>query len=354
MFSTPENNFIQSESLNRTIRRIRIEVKKLEASKIDKIILIAHTGEKMPDGTDIYGEFAKIGGIDAILGGHDHREVDRWETTERGEPVKIVATGKSDSNQFKGNLNIFGILKLYFDDDGVLEPEKCKNSFKEAAKYKYSSTTSTLPVLRKLKSPINCNDPQREENKVASIVADSNLWYVNTHTEGTKADFAFVNSGNIRANFDTQSITEENVAEVVPFTTQTLIKTKLMKKLIIDTLTNCAKSCKNTKASPGLMQVSGLKYNVDKDFNVSNVRIVDSNGIIKCRLDNVPDEQEFTCVYDTFLATGPEGLTSLKKDINQDEIETFPEATRQKALFDYLKDSPDLYDYTIKRIFFID
>lgn len=96
------------------------------------------------------------------------------------------------------------------------------------------------------------------------------MWYVNTHTTGEKADFAFVNPGTIRSNFETQSITEENVAEVVPFTTQTLIKTKLTKKQIIETLTTSAKSCKNTKASPGLMQVSGLRYNVDKDFNVSN------------------------------------------------------------------------------------
>ncbi len=353
MFSTPENSFIHTESLKRSIRRVRVEVKKLEESKIDKIILIAHTGEKLPDGTDIYGEFAKIGGIDAILGGHDHREVDRWEKTERGEPVKIVATGKSDTNQFKGNLNMFGILKLYFDDYGILEPEKCKNKFKETSKYKSPVNESGLPILARLKSPVSCDNPLREENKVADIVADSNLWYVNTHTTGEKADFAFVNPGTIRSNFETQSITEENVAEVVPFTTQTLIKTKLTKKQIIEALTTSAKSCKNTKASPGLMQVSGLRYNVDKDFNVSNVRIVDQNGKIRLRLDNVPDTKEFTCVYDTFLASGPEGLDSLKKDIESASVETFPEATRQKALYDYFKENKELYDYTMKRIFFI-
>ena len=354
MFSTPENSFIHAESLNRTIRRVRVEVGKLEKSKIDKIILIAHTGEKMPDGTNIYGELAKIGGIDAILGWHDHREVDRWETTERGEPVRIVATGKSDSNQFKGNLNMFGILQMYFDDNGILEPQKCKNKFKETSKYKSSVDESGMPILTKLKSPVICDTPLREENKVANIVADSNLWYVNSKTTGEKADFAFVNSGTIRSNFDTPSITEENVAEVVPFTTQTLIKTRLTKKQIIEALTTSAKSCKNTKASPGLMQVSGLRYNVDKDFNVSDVRIVDKKGKIKCRLDNIPETREFNCVYDTFLATGPEGLESLKKDLSKDDVETFPEATRQKALYDYFKENKTQYDYTMKRIFFID
>lgn len=354
MFLTPENNFIQAETLEKTILSIREEVKKLEEEGINKIMLIAHTGEKTAEGIDIYKELAKIGGIDVILGGHDHKQVDRWELTEREEPVKIVSTGRNGNNKFKGNLNMFGILRLYFDDNGILDPALSENRFEDTAKYKNPDTKNcNIPVLGKLRHPVICDNPLREENKVANIVADSNLWYVNAHTTGEKADFAIVNPGTIRGNFETNSITEEIVAEVVPFTTQTLIKTKLTKKQIIDALTIGAKSCKTSKASPGLLQVSGLRYNIDKDYNVSNVKIVNPDGSVKYDLNFEDDNKEFTCVYDTFLATGPEDLISLKKDIENGGAEVFAEATRQLALCEYFKENENILNYGKPRILMV-
>ncbi len=101
-FINDSNDFIKIEPVQKTVDLVKQEVEKLEKQGVDKIFLLAHTGK------EYYEMFAKIGGIDVIIGGHDHTEVDSWATSDRNEPVKIAATGGSDKVRFDGNLNVFG------------------------------------------------------------------------------------------------------------------------------------------------------------------------------------------------------------------------------------------------------
>ncbi len=76
-------------SIDETEDSVRAEVRALEGQGIDKILLLAHTGNSSQDGVMYYERFANIGGVDVIVGGHDHLEFDRWLTSERGEPVSL-------------------------------------------------------------------------------------------------------------------------------------------------------------------------------------------------------------------------------------------------------------------------
>lgn len=364
LYGKKDIDFINVLQLNETKKNIKKEVAKLEQAGVNKIFLAAHTGEtskgssKKNNGEDYekyYDEFSKIGGIDVIIGGHDHKHINKWATTERGEPVRIVSTGAGADYLFKENLNVVGLMSNTFDEDGVLIKEASNCEIKTIDGIQVDADDNNLPVIHSLDKPLNHLDSIKllkkgHHGEIGNMVADSNLWYVNKHTKGDKADFAFVNPGNIRANLDKTKITAEDVQSVVPFVTSTLIKTQLSKEQIINTLNWCAHSTLTDRVVPGVMQVSGMEYTIHPDLTVSDVHILNEDGSIKYNLDDYNDEDLFTGVYDTFLATGCDGLDDLVKDCeNDNSVEVF-DATRERALLEYLTQNDKLMDYTQIRI----
>ena len=347
-FINKKTDFIKTSPLSQTIEEIKKEIAILKKQGINKIFLLAHTGETNTEGYNYYEAFAKIRDIDVIIGGHDHREVDKWAISETGEPVKIIATGKSEHREFGENLDVIGKLNLEFDDNGVLIKENSKTTF--VTLKENETEESTLNTIRKIKTPLKKADVLREHSEIGNLVADSNLWYVNNHTTGEKADFAFVNAGTIRANFDNTNITIEDIQSVLPFTTSTLLKTTLTKKQILETLAWCALSTSFTKVAPGLMQVSNMKYTINPDLSISNVHILNDDGSIKYNLDDYDDDKKFVAVYDIFLATGVAGLKELTKDCeNAPDVELFG-ISRQKAMEEYLSKTEKLANYQEERI----
>jgi len=351
LFKNKNNNFIKAKPLNETIEGVKQEVAKLEKRGINKIFLLAHTGEKADDGTNYYKTFAGIGGIDVVIGGHDHIEVNDWEQSDRGEPVKIVATGRSNEHDFGENLDYIGQLNLEFDDKGILVQNKCKNNFKNISKSEeIQQDNIDLTPVSHVSKPVMKGNPLIGHSEIGNLVADSNLWYVNKHTTGEKADFAFVNAGTMRGNIDSTSVTMNDIENIVPFTSPNLIKTPLSKKNIIGILNWCALSSTFPKISPGMMQVSGMEYTVQPDLTVSDVHILNKDGSVKYNLDEYDDDDKFNAVYDTFLATAPAGMKDLEKDCENDKNIEFFDANRQSALYDYLTQCADRYDYEKVRI----
>lgn len=145
------NKGIKTEDLERTIQTVTDEVNKFEKQGINKIFILAHTGEfsghSQFDRHDIdyYKKLSEISGVDVIIGGHDHRQTDRWETTKRGEPVKIVSTGWAKDKSFGADLDSFGEMLLVFDKNGVLQKDKCKNEFVETNKFAKTDFVEQFP-----------------------------------------------------------------------------------------------------------------------------------------------------------------------------------------------------------------
>ena len=347
-FKNEKTDFITTAPLSQTIEEIKKEVANLREQGINMIFLLAHTGERGKEGENYYEEFAKIGGIDVVIGGHDHREVDKWAISEDGEPVKIIATGKNPQRKFGENLDVIGKLNLDFDDNGVLIRENSTTSFVNLKEDEIPQ--SLLETVREIESPLVKADTLRGHSEIGNLVADSNLWYVNENTKGEKADFAIVNPGTIRANLDNPNVTIADIQSVLPFISNTLIKTTLTKKQILETLEWGALSTSFPKVSPGIMQVSNMEYTINPDLTVSNVHILNEDGTVKYNLDNYDDDKKFTAVYDTFLATGVAGLTALTKVCeNNPDVEHFG-IPRQNALIEYLSKSKNLMDYKKVRI----
>lgn len=357
LFITADNNCIDVDNYETTLQSVKQETENLEEQGIDKIFLLAHTGKTGSENEQYYRDFARLGGIDVILGGHDHKEINTWETSERNEPVLIAATGRGANNPFGENLDTIGIAELDFDEKGVLKPKKCSTVFKKTNEFKNkdwsyildSDKNNASQTVAELNFPIVGHNNMIGENKTASLIADSNLWYANTHSlTSKKADFAFVNSGTVRADFDNTNVTLENIQKASPFP-QTLIKTQLTKRQIFNTLNHAAASCALEKVMPGVMQVSGLSYVICKDLKVKDVYLTDNKGNkLEC-LDDAPDDKKYTVVYDDFLMQGIAGFNDLKKDRDSDEIEYF-NANRAEALREYLEKNKDIWNLSFERI----
>lgn len=346
-FVAPFNDFAKVKNFDDTVKSVKNEIKHLEKQGVNKIFLLAHTGKESKDGIEFYKQLAKIGGIDVIIGGHDHKEYDSWFTSDRGEPVKIVSVGKADDKDIIGeDLDSFGTLKTVFDNNGVLVPDKCVNSVEITQSYPKSK--SILEMEEKLLHThkiVTCSDKElssknriTEENPVGSLAADAVLYVVNKETKGQKAQIAFVNSGTVRGGLPEGDITVGDVKQALPFTSSTIIKTNLTKEQIINTLNWCAESTTLPKVAPGVMQVGGMRYTIGPDNKVKDVYLVNKDGSFGEKLDNQPSDKEYTVAYDIFLLTGVAGLSELKKEPNNANIEYYPHS-RQDAVIEYFNDN---------------
>lgn len=344
-FLTPVNNFIKVANLDDTVNAVRNEVRTLEQQGIDKIVLLAHTGKASKNGEEYYQRLADVGGVDVIVGGHDHLEFDRWLISKRGEPVKVISVGKADGKDIVGeDLDSFGVLQAYFDKNGILVPERCINEVELTRNYPISSEVVNLEerhlqthkIISSSAKELSSQNRMIEENPVGSLAADAMLWIVNKETKGEKAQIAFVNSGTVRGIIPKGDVTIGDVRQALPFVSSTLIKTKLSKKQIIDTLNWGAESTTLPKIAPGVMQVGGMRYTIGKDNKVKDVYLLAKDGSLGERIDIQPDTKEYTVVYDNFLMTGVAGLKDLKKDPSTAGIEYYPYC-RQDAIIEYLK-----------------
>lgn len=342
---TSFNDFVKVANLDDTINAVRGEVQVLERQGIDKVMLLAHTGRTSMDGEKYYERLANIGGVDIIVGGHDHLEFDRWLVSERGEPVKVVSVGKAQGKDIVGeDLDSFGVLQAFFDKNGVLIPERCRNEVERTQNYPSSVKVAkmeekylqTSKIISSSVSELSCKNRLAEENPVGSLAADASLWIVNKETRGEKAQISFVNSGTVRGILPKGSITMGDLRQALPYVSERIIKTKLNKRQIIDTLNWCAESTTLPKVAPGVMQVGGMRYTIGKDNKVKDVYLLAKDGSLGERIDIQPDDKEYTVVYDDYLMTGVAGLIDLKKDPKALEIEYYP-YSRQSAVIEYLK-----------------
>ncbi len=346
VFKGDFNDYLNVQSLDKTIQSVRKEVKKLEKKGINKIFLLAHTGKVSKEGVEYYQKLSEIGGIDIIFGGHDHKEFDLWYSSERGEPVKVVSAGQAEDKQIAGeDLDSFGILNAVFDDDGVLVPQKCKNEIYLTETFPPSKEVADLEeqylksntVISRVDQDLTCPNRMTQENPLADLTADAMLWVVNKEKSSKPAEIALINAGTLRGDLQQGEITVGMIRQALPFANR-LVKTELTKQQIIEALNWSAKSTTFVKIAPGIMQVGGLKYSVDENHKVKNVCLIDKNGTILERLDKQPDDKKYMVVYDEFLMSGGVGLSSLKKDATKDKVALY-DYSRQEALIEYLKEN---------------
>lgn len=89
-----------------------------------------------------------------------------------------------------------------------------------------------------------------------------------------------------------------------------------------------------------------MTYTVKPDSTISDVKILDDEGNVRFNLDDMDDDATFTCVYDSFLASGPNLLGCLKSDNAEDF-----NITRAEAMEEYLTSGAKIPDFATDRIY---
>ncbi len=311
-----------------TLLELQQEVNILREQGLNKIFLLSHAGNAFEK------EIAqKVSGIDVIIGGHSHhlvKDVKQGENlfySPAGEPVIITQAGRDGNN--------FGILNLEFNDKGQVT--YVQNNVLETNSYSPDATMSkTIDSLMGVSPQIGVLQhvdeiPQNcllSENPWANFVADA-------ITKNLDADVALINSGNFRGSVALGPVTERDITSIFPFSNK-LYKVKINEEDLVDAIKLCAKSMTNKNSKPGLMQVSGLSYSVDKQGNLLDLYFVDKQGQKRPININDPDDDKYyTAVYDEFLFNGGDDLEMLKRD--DDEVIHAYDFDKDKVTIDYIK-----------------
>ena len=299
---------IEPISINETIKRIQAEVDKLKQQGVNKIILLSHSG---------YGYDKKIAketdGIDVILGGHSHNLLEGIEdgknlfTSKSGEPVVITQAGRDGKN--------FGILNLEFDKNGIIKKVQnnvgttrrfCRNAAAKGIFEQILGKPEIVGIINTAPPPLK-ND-LIDPSPLANFALDA-------IREKTGAEIAMVVAANIRGYLEKGKADTTTISEISPFKNK-LRNIYYTEKEIVDALKATAKSVNNRSNKPGIMHVSGLRYEISKNSGqIYHLRFVDKEGNEHpIDVNNPRTDKKYLVAINDFYAAGNDDLFMLNKE----------------------------------------
>lgn len=288
---------IKIDNLETTIKKVQDEVNNLKSQGINKIILLSHSGLK---NDRILAQ--KTEGIDIIIGGHSHdmmkdvKEDMNLFKSKSGEPVVITQAGKDGEN--------VGVLNVEWTQDGVLS--KVQNSVINTRKFNRTlpmrSAVESIIGKPELLGSVKYADPEPANRLTSSnphgcLVADAMRKELGT-------DISILNSGNLRGHFDVGKIDSRLINDISPFDNKMLIAS-VSEKDLVNAVKVGGKSLLSHNSKPGILIVSGLRYELNDKGELKKLSFVDKDGSERAIDINNPDpNRKFTCAMDDFMATG--------------------------------------------------
>lgn len=313
-------------SKEESIKAVQNETDKLKKDGINKIIVLSHCGLEFDKSLA-----QNTSGVDVILGAHTHELIkdikhnENLFTSQTGEPVIITQAGK-DGEQF-------GILKLEFDENGIIQ--KAQNTVQKSNQFKRN------PILERIFDGIIGKATEVGYVEKSLPAPEHRLVDPNPHAylimdacrEEFGTDIAIINAGNIRGHFDEGKLTERKVFEVVPLKNR-MVKMKLTEEEVVNALKNGAKSLINPGFKPSIVMPSGLEYTMNRKGEVLNATFIDKQGN-KHPIDvNNPDKNKvYTVATDDFFASGGDKLIPNKID----EVDEKFDFDKDKLTCQYIK-----------------
>ncbi|MFZ2494039.1 MAG: bifunctional UDP-sugar hydrolase/5'-nucleotidase [Thermoanaerobaculia bacterium] len=155
------------------------------------------------------------------------------------------------------------------------------------------------------------------ESALGNLIAD-------TLRVGTGADFAFMNSGGIRANLRAGDLVYSDIFEVSPFDNFPAVVT-MTGAQVVQALRDVG------NGDRGFLQVSGLRYTLDasKDDRLVSVTLSDGTPLDPARL--------YTVVMPDFLSAGGDGMNRVVGTVPAENIRVMYEAPIREMLIQVLQ-----------------
>jgi LPXTG-motif cell wall-anchored protein len=316
--TTEDTTFLASPSkdiiFENAVEKATETVAALKADGINKIVVLSHLGYN----ADL-GLAETVNGIDVIVGGHTHTELDQPVVIEKAEPTVIV-----QANEY---LKYLGVLDVTFDENGVVIAQSGVlldvNTYKadENALAKVSEFQAPLEELKKtiVGSSSVVLDGERanvrtKETNLGNLIADSMVERANQLVPGTF--IAMQNGGGIRASIDIGDVTLGEIHTVMPFA-NLLVTLDLKGAEILAALEH---SVSKVESSAGqFMQVSGIQFRYDPAKpafdRVWDVKVKTATGFEPLDLTKT-----YSVATNAFVADGGDGYTVFKKAKDEGRI----------------------------------
>ena len=320
---------LQVNPLEQTIKDVQQEVDDMKEKGIDKIIVLSHTGYEQEV------KLAKsVEGIDIILGGHSHdliKDIEEGKnlfySEKTGAPTIITQAGRDGDH--------FGVLNVEFDENGFIT--KAQNNVADSINFRRNMAIQALydDIMGKANviGNIESAEPMpkailKEENPHADFVADIMKKEMNT-------DIAMINAANLRGCFEAGKVSDRDVSSIVPFKSK-LIVADYTEKEIVDAIKHSCSSMNKNDGKPGLMQVSGLKYTVNKKGELLDMKFTDKVGKdIAIDIANPSETKTYSVCMDDFIGSGGDGYGMLNKSKAPGTV-TY-DFDKDKLAIDYIK-----------------
>lgn len=317
---------ITVDTPNRTLVEIQDEVNKLKKDGVNKIIVLSHTGYEFDK------QIAqRITGVDVIIGGHSHELLKDVKVGENlfyspsGEPVVLTMAGKDG--------NYFGVLNLEFDKNGRIV--RVQNNIGKTKDYSRNLSLQAInnsilghsEVVGVLKSSQEPPETLACENPYANFTTDAMKAELDT-------DIALLQGGNMRGGLRQGNVTARDIQSITPFRNR-MVKYNLTEDKLVEALKWGAESLKTGDGKPGYLQVSGLRYTVNKEGKLLDAVFIDKKGKYHRINVNKPNPNKvYTAALDDFCATNV--LYPSLRQPKENFIEYY-EFDKDKLMVDYVK-----------------
>ena len=249
-------SFYQGEEL---VKCAQAQVKALQDEKCDYIIAISHLGtdpESEPNRSE--DVFAGIKGVDLIIDGHSHTEIDGGKDVNgallvsAGEQLNNVGVVITDGKDTTAEL--VSAAEWTTVDEDVAAVVNARDEEVKAELEKTFATTEVL--LNGERAPGN----RTEETNLGDYAADAILWSAKQALGEDKVDIALTNGGGIRASIQVGDITMNTMKTVFPFGNE-VATIELTGAELVEALE--AATCSTPTAIGAFPQVAGMSFTID-------------------------------------------------------------------------------------------
>lgn len=310
-------------------------VKEFEAMGVNKIVALTHIGFDDNAAMDNDQELAaNVAGIDVIVGGHSHTQLDKPVVIDKDGNGK--AKDKTIIVQAYQYSDYLGTLDVEFDENGVVighageliatvdkeEDVEAKEMLKKYADKISEIEKEEIGVTLEtaLESPRTGGDNtkpsvRKNETILGNLITDGMLTKSKQYND--KVVMALQNGGGIRADIDAGPITVGEVITVLPFG-NTLATMELTGAEIKEAFELSVSAY--PAESGGFLHVSGAKVEFDSSKpagkRVVSIAYKNADGTFT----ETEDAKTYTVATNAFTAKGGDGYDVLKKAYEEGRV----------------------------------
>ncbi len=330
------------------VNSAKASVKAFKKQGVDKIIALTHIGYNDGGGDNDLELANQVEGIDIIVGGHSHSQLDKPVVVNKyKEPTIIVQA--NEYSKFLGELDVSfdkkGKVTAY---DGELISIDAKNA---DGSYIFAENPKAAQILAKYKPIVDAKKKQvvgtttvdliggnpaarTGETNLGNLIADGMLAKAKSINPNTV--IALQNGGGVRTTLKAGPVTLADVMTVLPFSNALAIMeiNGAELKRALEHSVSAAPS-----ASGGFLQVAGMRFTYDSS-KPAGTRVQSVDILRDGDYTPLVDTETYFSATNIFTAKGGDGY-SVFADIYADGRVSEPGFVDWEIFSDYIKSFPE-------------